>query len=153
MADHSLDIFKLLSDIDKGKLNIWESLTDEERKGFAPLITMRWMSGTDDMRQLIYLNELINPVVFALGKHPQLLMKLLTVCSSKQPRRYTWMKQYNPKKAVKRISIKVIQDYHKCGEREAKDYVVLSTPEDLMLMAEKMGYQKDEIALLKRELK
>lgn len=153
MAEHSLDIFKLLSDIDKGKLNIWESLSEEERKGFAPLITMRWMSGSEDMRQLIYLNELVNPVIFSLGKHPQLLMKLLTVCSSKQPRRYSWLKQHNPKKAKRTISVKIVQDYYKCCEREAKDYTNMLGLDDLVLMAESLGYQKEEIVALKRELK
>ena len=50
MASFKLDIFKLLSTIDSSSSNIYASLSDEERKGFAPLVVMRWMTGTSDSR-------------------------------------------------------------------------------------------------------
>src|SRR5271157_4202027 len=87
-----LDIFDLL-----GKLNsphsgdIYSKLSDEEKKGFAPLVVMRWMSGTSDKRQIMMLNEFVNPYIFALGKHPHLLMMLLQVASSKTQKRYNWL--------------------------------------------------------------
>lgn len=152
MSTYSLDIFKLLSDIDKGNLDLWETLSEEEQKGFAPLIVMRWMSGCNDIRQIIYLNELVNPVVFVLGKHPKLLMQLLTICSSKQPRRYSWLKQSGNKKTNK-VSNKLIMDYYSCSNKEAENYLKILTDEDIIIIAENLGLQKDEMAIVKRELK
>lgn len=152
MSTYSLDIFKLLSDIDRGNLDLWETLSEEEQKGFAPLIVMRWMSGYNDARQIIYLNELVNPVVFVLGKHPKLLMLLLTICSSKQPRRYSWLKQSGNKKTNK-VSNKLIMDYYSCSNKEAENYLKILTDEDIIIIAENLGVQKDEMAIVKRELK
>jgi hypothetical protein len=80
---YKTDIFDLMRRIDKGDHQLWSKLTEEERKGLSPLLVMKWMSGTSDLRQIVFLNTLANVVVFPLAKHPELLLKLLTVCSSK----------------------------------------------------------------------
>ncbi len=146
-----LDIFDLL-----GRLNsptsgdIYSSLSDEERKGFAPLVVMRWMSGTSDERQLMMLNEFVNPVVFPLGKHPHLLMQLLQAASSKTNKRYAWLGVKSKKKNVE--GYRVLQEFFQLSAREAKTYD-LPQAEELVKMAEQLGWQKDEISKLQKEMK
>lgn len=151
MASYKLDIFKLLGDINSPKAgDIYEKLSDDERKGFAPLVVMRWMSGTSDERQIILLNEFVNPYVFPLGKHPHLLMQLLQVASSKTSKRYAWLGIKSKKKQVE--AYRVIQEYFELSARETKTYS-LPPAEELLKMAEELGWQKDEISKLQKELK
>lgn len=151
MASYKLDIFKLLGDINSPKAgDIYAKLSDDERKGFATLVVMRWMSGTSDERQIILLNEFVNPYVFPLGKHPHLLMQLLQVASSKTSKRYAWLGIKSKKKQVE--AYRVIQEYFELSAREAKTYT-LPPAEELVKMAEELGWQKDEITKLQKELK
>ena len=148
---YKLDIFKLLGDLNSPKAgDIYAKLSDDERKGFAPLVVMRWMSGTSDERQIILLNEFANPYVFPLGKHPHLLMQLLQVASSKTSKRYAWLGIKSKKKQVE--AYRVIQEYFELSAREAKTYT-LPPVEELVKMAEELGWQKDEITKLQKELK
>lgn len=151
MATYKLDIFRLLSDIDNPRSgDIYDKLTEDERKGFAPLVVMRWMTGTSDERQIMLLNEFANPNIFALSDHPQLLMQLLQLSSSKKSKRYAWLGVKSQKKHVE--CFEVLKQYFGISEKEAKTYS-LPPQEELMQMAEELGWDKDKIAKLKKELK
>lgn len=147
-----LDIFSLMSRIDAGETELWEKLSDDEKKGFSALIIMRWMSGTNDQRQIIYLNEFVNQVVFPFGKHPELLLKLLCVSSSKHPRRYQWNPMVGGKKSKNELTIRAIKEYHNYTSKEAKDVLRLLNREDIVSMAEELGWQKEELKLLAKEM-
>jgi len=151
VATYKLDIFRLLSDIDNPRNgDIYEKLTEDERKSFAPLVVMRWMTGTSDERQIMLLNEFVNPNVFTLSNHPHLLMQLLQVASSKKSKRYAWLGVKSQKKNVE--CLEVIKQYFGLSEREAKTYS-FPPQDELMQMAEELGWDKDKIAKLKKEFK
>lgn len=145
-----IDIFQLLGSIDKGDYSLWSKLSEDERKGFSALVVMRWMSGTSDERQIIALNTFANKATFSLSKHPELQLKLLAACSSKRPRRYYWLGIKAGKK--KNENLRVIQEYFGVSAREARMYNALSSDE-LLRMAEELGWQKDEMSKLQKELK
>lgn len=151
MAGYKLDIFRLLSEYNNPKAgDIYAALSEEERKGFAPLIVMRWMSGTSDERQIMMLNEFVNPYVFSLGKHPHLLSQLLQVASSKVNRRYYWL---GIKPSTKRVEARrVLQQFFDVSAREARLYEIPPINE-LVEMAESLGWEKAEIAKLQKEFK
>lgn len=151
MKKRALDIFKLLEDLNSSKEDIWNSLTEEEQRGFAPLVVQRWMSGTGDKRQIMLLNEFANPCIFTLGRHPQLLMRLLHACSSKTPKRYGWLATKSKKKNVE--SIKVLCEYFGMSEREAAMCRPFPSNNELVEMASELGWQADDIKKLKKEAK
>jgi len=147
-----LDIFSLLSDLNDPKAgDIYAQLTEDEKKGFAPLIVMRWMSGTSDERQIMLLNEFVNPYVFALGKHPHLLMQLLQVASSKTNKRYNWLGIKSKKKGIE--AARVVEEYFEMTPREVASLNPFPTEDEVIRMAEALGWQKDEVAKLKKEYK
>lgn len=147
-----LDIFGLLNSLNSAKSgDIYSKLTDDERKGFAPLVVMRWMSGTSDEQQIMLLNEFTNPYVFALGKHPHLLMQLLQASSSKTNKRYQWLGVKSKKKNTE--SIQVVAEYFEMSLREARNLNPFPSADEIVRMAEELGYQKTEIASLQKELK
>lgn len=147
-----LDIFGLMTRIDSGEKDIWSTLSEEERKGFSALIVMRWMSGCSDPRQIICLNEFVNLVVFTFGKHPELLLNLLSVASSKVPRRYQWLPMKGGKKSKDEMRMRVVKEYYQYTTREAKDVLPLLSKDDMLELADELGWQKEDINLLKKEL-
>jgi hypothetical protein len=149
---HKLDIFDLLSRINSAKSgDIYSTLSDDEKKGFNPLVVMRWLSGTSDERQIILLNEFVNKYVFTLAKHPQLLMQLMQVASSKTSKRYQWIGVKSNKKNTN--SRKVVQEYFEMSSREVNLVNPFPCEAEIMQMAEELGWQKEELAALKKEFK
>ena len=146
--ERALDIFELLRKIDTSKTCIYSDLTDPQKKGFAPLVVMRWMSGTGDAAQIAMLNECVNPYVFSLGKHPHLLMQCLQVSSSGQPKRYYWLGLKTNKK--KSETMRVLQEFFELSAREVKTYPIPPVNE-LVSMAEMLGWESAEIQKLKKE--
>lgn len=148
-----LDIFALLGSLNSPKSgDIYANLSEDERKGFAPLVVMRWMSGTSDERQIMLLNEFVNPAVFSLGKHPHLLMQLLQVASSKQAgRRYQWLGIKSKKKNVE--AQRVVGEYFGMSAREVRMLNLFPPQSEVMQMAEELGWQKDDIKKLEKEYK
>lgn len=151
--EFKLDIFDVLAQLDAGNRALWETFSEEQQKAFASLIIMRWMSGTSDARQIIALNEFVNPYVFALGKHQQLLSKLLVASSSKKPRRYFWLSAKSKKGGSKKKVIALLKEAYEVSEKEAVTYLPNAHLDDCVALAEKLGWQKEDIAALKKELK
>ena len=149
----SLDIFTLLEQIDRKNYSIWDSLTDEQKKEFSPLVTLRWMAGCSDPVQLIFLNEIVNPTVFTMGEHKEFLLKLLTVCSNGKPKRYQWINyKLGGSKKMKK-SVELVMNHYRLSPKEAEDTRRLFSDEEILELAEAQGLQKDEIGELKKELK
>lgn len=143
----------LLEQIDRKNYGLWDKLSEEQRKEFSPLITMRWMAGTTDPVQLIFLNEIVNVVVFSLGDKKELLLKLLTVCSQGKPRRYQWInyKMAAGSKKQKR-AVELIAKHYQISYKEAEDSRRLFSSEEIMELGEMHGLQKDELRDLKKEV-
>jgi hypothetical protein len=148
----ALDIFHLMSEIDRKKYDIWDHLTDDQKKEFSPLVTMRWMAGTTDERQIVFLNEIVNLAVFNLPEHKEFMLKLLTVCSSGSTKRYSWI-NYKLTSAVKRkLAVQLVATHYNFSLKEAEDSVQLFSADELLELAEAQGWQKDDVKALKKEL-
>jgi len=97
---HKLDLTAVLQAIDRQDLNWYEGLSDEEKKSYAPLVLMRFMSSlTDQNRNAAYAvlatNDLVNIGFWAMSKHPELQHKLLCLAG-------LGGKQYRPWLATKK---------------------------------------------------
>ena len=156
----ALDIFSVLARLNKGELSLWSSFTPEEQKGFAPYVITRWLSGTKSALQLIYVNEFVNANVFSFTpgngfklNHNELLCKLMAVCGDKVSKRFVWKPE--PKKnssGMSSLALQVIGDYFEYSQREAIATYHLLSREDVLELANELGYQDDELKKLKKEL-
>lgn len=152
VKERALDIFMLLDEIDRKNYKLWDSLSEEQKKEFSALVTMRWMSGTTDQRQIIFLNEVVNLAVFNLPEHKELLLKLLIVCSSGSKKRYNWINYKTGGTKKNKKSVELIAEHYCMSLREAEDTMRLFSTEEIMELGESHGLQKDELKLLKKEL-
>lgn len=148
----SLDIFSLLSRISEKNVEYFDKLTEQEAREFQPFVVMRWMTGTNDARQVYFVNELVNRYVFDF-RDKRLLYMLLTIASSGQPQRYRWKKPASRKSASLSTAVDVIKKYYDYTSKEATDVLGILTNDQIMSHAEDLGLQKDEIAKLRKELK
>ena len=154
---YKIDLFPLLRNISTKNIAYYDTLTEENLKEFSPYVIMRWLtgcSGADNARQIVYLNEFVNPYAFELNKnHKKLLYNLLTVCTSGRDCRYKFVKT-NPKRQSEfPISVGIIQKMFDYSYRDANATVVLFTDENIINMGTQLGLQKTEITNLKKELR
>ena len=152
MPAKRVDIFKLLGTLSKKSTKFYDDLSVEDKKTVAPLIVMRWLTGTDSQRQVYFLNELVNPFIFSLYKHPDLLMKLMTVCTSR-PQRYNWVKPISKKTTSTPMAVRVLHKQYGYNTLDAIDALPLLSDSVIIAYAEDQGFQTDEIKKLKAELK
>lgn len=80
-----LDMFKrVLPSLDTRNKKFYESLTDEEKKGFSPWLVQRYLSSAESSNPqviehyLIMTNELVN-VNFSDVKDPEMIWKLMSI--------------------------------------------------------------------------
>ena len=152
-ANIKLDIFRVLKAANNKDAAFFSSLTETEKKAFLPVIVSRWMTGTTNMRQLIFINEFVNPYTFSLYKHPELLWKLLVVASSGTNQKYTWIKAPGKSHGSRPTATKLVMEYYNYSSRDAIDALDILTREDLLELAVELGWQPDEVAKIKKEVK
>jgi hypothetical protein len=147
----SFDLFQGLSDLSKRDVYWYKKLSDDDKKAAAPFVIARWMTGTNDIAQLVRLNTFVNPYIFSLGTEKGLLFSLLAASATGKSKRYSWIKAPGAKSATK-LRLEVIKQYYEVSTREAAGYADTIEAEDILAMAEECGWEKEEIAKLKKEV-
>lgn len=149
MADRdAFDLFAGLASLGKRNLAWYDGLSEEGQKAAAPLVLMRWLSGTSDQAQIMRLNRFVNPYVFPLGQEKRLLTKALAAACTGKNSRFSWLK--GPSAKSTKLKLEVLKQHLGCSTREAVTYVV--APEDVITMAEELGWDDDAMKKLKKEL-
>ena len=146
-----LDMFEVLKQIDKQNITFYDNLEPAQKKQFVPLLTMRWLSSGSKVQQQM-LNTIVNPMVFKLHRHPGLLYKLMVATSDGKAKRYSWVKKKSKEKNPA-MSIEIIARYYEVSKKDAARYRSQLSSEDILDMADSLGYDKDQIKKLKTELK
>ena len=144
-----LDLFSVLDKFSTINIDYFNKLSDDDKKSLAPVVIMRWLSGTKDKTQILNINHFVNPVVFNMYSHQDLLFKLMMASCSGKSQRFKWLKRNTTSK--KPISIEIIKNYYKCSTREAKNYLAIHSVDDLIIMIEELGEDSALIDKLKKE--
>ena len=127
-AERKLDIFRVLAALDAKDYHFFANLTDEEVKALVPFVVARWMSGTTDARQVFFLNEVVNPYLFSLTEHKQLLWDLLLIANSGKKQRYAWNALPSKKNTAKPLTVDVLKQFYGYSTRDAVDAVTTKSP-------------------------
>lgn len=150
---YKLNIFETLNKISKKDASYFNQLSVDEQNSLQPLVVMRWLTGTDNARQIFFLNELVNPFVFALTNHKELLVHLMTVCCSNRNGRYKWKKLVNTKTSKYPMCNKIIQQFFGYSSKDAKEAFLLLDDDTIISYAEQLGTQTIDIRAIKKELR
>lgn len=149
---YALDIFDVLNHVNMNDFEYYGKLEEHEQKALHPLVLMKWMLGTNSDKQILRMNTRVNPYVFSLGQHKELLYKLLCSTTMGKSQRYSWIKTASAKK-VGSLATAVVEEFYKCSPREAKAAMELLSGEEVLEMAEYLGRQSDELTKIKAEFK
>ena len=151
-AERSLDIFWLLNQLDNRNFDLWDQLTEEQRKEVSPFVILRWLTGTNDPEQLVALGEVASACLFEFGDKKDLLLKLFAACTVNGSKRYKWV---TPKGANKGSSkaLQLIALTYRMSLQHATDVRPLFSNDELVALAEAQGWQKDELKELIKECK
>ena len=152
--EYKLDLFKeVLPNISRKNEKYYKSLTEEQTKEITPLVLMRWLSGANDARQIFMLNELVNPFVFVLPKHKELLVDLMTISASGKQYRYKFIKVKSKKTSKTPKVVAVIKQYFEYSTLDAIEVLPILSDDDILSFAEQLGRQPPEITAIKKELR
>lgn len=151
MTQKKIDIFEVMKSVDARDINFYENIPADQRSSLAPVVMMRWLSA-DNAQSVHLMNYVLNPVIFPLYKHPGLLAKLMVACSDGKSKRHNWIKKKGKDKSAP-TSDKVISEYYHCSRRESSRYRKLLQKEDILEMAEDLGYDSEGMKKIKAELK
>lgn len=148
MSDkNAFDLFDGLSALGRKNRDWFDNLSDAGQKAAAPFVMMRWMTGTSDRAQIIRLNTCVNPYMFGGQADKASLFQLMAAAATGKAS-YAWVK--GPGAKTKKQALQVIKAYYDVSTREASGYKV--DAESLVEMAEELGWDKEEIVKLKKEL-
>jgi len=86
---YKLDMFRALEAANRKDWNFYDKLTDDEKKGFAAPVMMRWLACPSDRvgitaSQLYLINNYINPDFWLSTKHPGLVWRLFCAIGTKK---------------------------------------------------------------------
>lgn len=126
-----LDIKDEMYAADFQQFSFYEKLSDEQKKAFAPLLAMKWLSVVEDRSGLseYYIcmtNELVNIGFWEITKHPELQWKLMAAVGSGSYQKHGWIPMAKSRKASNKLDkfflsrhpglnsmeLKIIKDRH-----------------------------------------
>lgn len=146
---YKLDIFEVIKQIDSGNMSYYDSLSEEQKKGFVPVVVHQWLLGHASPDRLDMLDALVNTQIFELHKRPELIYKLMVAASDGKQKRYKYLKQKN-KKAPPAVSVQIIAKYYNIGFRDAKELLGVLSTQDIVDIAEELGEDQATIKKIKK---
>lgn len=148
-------MFQFGPSIAKGDIAKIDNLTDEENKQLHPFVVQRLLTGSGDANQLAAINEWSNTTVFHLSHKHRLLSwyVLASAAGTNRSHRYQWIKPPSKAKSNKPISEEVLKQSYRYDGRKAADALKLLDVDDIISLAENLGYEDEQIKLIKKEFK
>ena len=145
------NLFGLLNAISHGNHNYIDELSDAEIADLSPYVVNMWISNPEDMvyERVFYTNRFVNQHVFPLQKHPRLIFHLMAIAQQFGKTRYAF-----PRKIAKETNtntLKLVQEYYSVRKEIAELYLQSLSQQDIMKMADEMGYQKDQRKKIENE--
>ena len=145
--NHKLDIFDLMAAVDKRDKGFLDRQTPEMKKGFVPMVTLRWASAVQGPKQddyLIAVNEFANVNYHDLYDHPELQFKLLTLAGAGKPQRHQWIPVAKQGKSVTAIQKFVGRYYPLASTAEIDMLISKFTPDTFTDFVNQSGCTPEE---------
>jgi hypothetical protein len=149
---YKLDLFKALNALATHRIGQYDKFSDDEKKGFAPSVLMRWMSASQassDFKKyyLMKVNQVVNVNLWTLStKHPGLVWKLLASCGLGESHRFEYIKRETKKDALLNYLAKINPN---AKMDDLKAQLKIYGKEHVVQIAIDRGEEKDVIKKLK----
>jgi len=153
-----LDLMTLLEAIDKQDKTFYSNLTEEERKGFAPRVVVRWLATLAEQNpykeyQLLAANDLVNNGLYSLGKHPELQYLLMCVAGVGKKQYHQWIGTKNVGSKTPKTDALLLSVYGEANDTEMEILRSMYTQETLLKLASESGLDDKQLKELRDEQK
>lgn len=156
---YTLDLMSTLEAADRGLKPYYDNLTDQERKAFAPLVVMRWLSTVSDQNPnqaycLIAQNDLVNLGLFDLQKnHPELVWKLMCVAGTGKRQQHQWIPNKKNLGTTPKWDAWIKHTHGHVNDLEMQLIKQSKTPAEWLSVIEQSGASDAQIKDIRNELK
>lgn len=150
LADKTkLDLGQTLLALDTKNMDYYKNLTDEEKKKYAPVVLMRFMSSAPNQGNLheYFLsstNAVLNEDFWSLSKHPELQHKLLCVCGLGKKNYHQWIPMVKKTNTNKLFQF-FLKTHPGINNTEFEILVAKSTEEDIEDLGKEYALEDKEI--------
>lgn len=159
--EYKLDLFKqVLPALDKRDFSFYKNLSIEEKKGFADIVALRYMSTTADSNKelceyhILAANEANKNLWHSeLRNHKELQYLVLALIGTGRVMRHEWIKGPVGKKRNNKVFDLVKKYYSTASNDEIQMFIDMNTADDLIELAKEFGTQDEELKELKKEIK
>lgn len=97
MSSFKLDIFEVMAAIDRRDMGFYSRLSDDQKKGFAPIVALRWASSIENdprmAERYIWLINEANVNFWEIHQHPELQYKIMCSAGAGVRLRHGWIPQ------------------------------------------------------------
>ncbi len=122
MAEYKLDLFnEVLPAIDRRDLGFYGRLSDEQKKGFAPPVVLRFASsakGQAAEHHMWLVNERANINFWDISDHPELQFKLIASCGYGSRQQHPWINMVGKAKKSDRVREFLSEFWPDANDRE-----------------------------------
>ena len=141
------DLFATIKLLNTSTLGVFNSVPGDEKTKVSPFLLMKYLSGVSDRKQVLMLAQYVNPIIFSC-KDKEFLLDIMAATTSGKNTNVKWpgvMKLASSKYDV------VIAKYFDCSVREAKTMTGFYAKDEIIGMAEELGYDDDALKQLKKD--
>ena len=151
---NKLPIKDILAAVDMGATNVWDELSDEEKKQVSFYLLNRYVSSVKGNREkqelaVFKTNEYYNKHFFTLQKHKKLLWQLLCLSgNTKNIAYHEWIGYKKKGSSDNNKSVKFLMNlYPNMKQEEVELLARISTKKELQGLAEAHGTNKKDVNL------
>jgi hypothetical protein len=141
---YKLNIFEVLDRADRGEFAWFDFLPEDDKKEVKAWLIQRWLSS----KKLQLVNEITNPFI---GSVPTDLTWRL-FCAIGIPGTKGYKFPPTSGSTQKDLALQIISERYGVSQKVAKEYRPIFNAEDLVAMAESMGWDDKEIKALQTKL-
>lgn len=147
--EYKLDLFRTLNAIDTRQRDFFDKLNQEEKKAYAPLVTMRWISSCVDQSgyheaYLHVVNEMVNQDFWRFSKeHQEFQHILLATCGMGVKVRHEWIPMCKNFK-VGKLAEFLLQAFPGANALETHVIIQKHSVQDFQELVKTYGYDKNE---------
>lgn len=158
---YKLNMFDALRAMDKKDRNFWDNLNEQEKKGFAPYVMVRWASTVNhsmtemDEWWLQATNQRFNismlDLMSGVSKHPKLVWLMATTCSPGMgAQKHEWI-GYKKKDKVK-VGVRkfLTAQFPTLSDEEIALLMTTITNKEIKQYATDLGYNDKDIKTILR---
>lgn len=159
MTNYKLDLKTVLSNLDHGNKDFFNSLSDEEKKSFQPFVLMRFMSSVQNSEYpeiaLISINEIVNKHFWDISREVELNAKLLAACGYKKNMFHKWIPNKISKTNAVMSFVRDIFNHRRwhCNKMELDIFINKLNLEQLEGLCSEYGKSKEETSKITKDYK